>query len=68
MFGKLNRETINRHLRNTKDFIGRSYNRTKNFLSDLDHGVRVAYSVYNEVKPYLNKYIGEPSNKFRYGN
>ena len=43
---KLSRHNIRHAFNKTKTFVGKAYNHTKGFLSDLDSGVRVARDIY----------------------
>jgi len=56
MFGKITKQQGNHHFNRAKDFLGNAYNKTKNFLSDIDHGVKTFKSIYNVVAPVLDSY------------
>ena len=59
MFGKLNRQTIHNHFNTAKNCLGNAYHQTKGFLNDVHHGVNTFKSIYQEVKPYIEKYAGK---------
>ena len=67
MFGKLNRQTIHHHFNKAKNFLGNAYHQTKGFLNDVHHGVNTVKNIYQEVKPYIEKYGGKYiHNKLEY--
>ena len=64
MFGlKLNKHTLRNAYGKTKSFLGKAYNHTKGFLSDLDMGVRVARDIYSIASKPMVSMLGENFNK-----
>jgi hypothetical protein len=64
MFGvKFNRHSISQAIGKTKDFVGKAYSTTKNVLSDVDTGIRMAKQVYSIASPVLQTVLGENYNK-----
>ena len=41
MLGKINKHCLVQGFHNAKRFIGHAYGKTKNFVNDVDNGVRV---------------------------
>ena len=58
MFGKINKQIVQHHFNKAKSFIGNAYHHTKNFLNDVDRGVKTFKHVYSVVSPYIDKYAG----------
>ena len=56
MFNKLTRKHIAHGLGKAKNFIGTAYNHTKNFVGNVDHGVRVLKQVDGALSPVLDQY------------
>ena len=56
MFSKLTRQQLVNGLGKAKNFIGTAYGHTKNFLGNVDHGVRVLKHVYGALAPVLDQY------------
>ena len=50
MFGKLNRNTIRQRFKQGKVFLGNAYHKTKNFLGDVDSGVRLAKHIFSMLQ------------------
>ena len=63
MLGKLNRNNIRNAFHKTKGFVGRAYNHTKGFLSDLDSGINVAKNIYSIASGPLESMLGEDFKK-----
>jgi len=63
MFGKIRKQDVIRHFNKAKDFIGNAYHHTKNFLGDVDQGVRTIKNIYGAVSPILESYGVNTNNK-----
>ena len=61
MFGKITKHTVNHHFNKAKAFLGNAYHHTKNFLGDIDHGVRTFKHVYGALAPVLESYGVNPN-------
>ena len=62
MFGKISKHQVVYHFNKAKSFIGHAYHHTKNFLKDIDSGVRTFKHVYGALAPVLESY-GINTNK-----
>ena len=60
---KLSRHNIRHAFNKTKTFVGKAYNHTKGFLSDLDSGVRVARDIYSIASKPMESMLGENFSK-----
>ena len=56
MFGKITKQQVQHHFNKAKSFLGNAYNHTKNFLNDVDSGVKTFKSVYGALAPILDSY------------
>ena len=63
MFGKISKREVYHHLNKAKYFIGKAYTNTKNFLGDVDQGVRTFKHIYGAVAPILDSYGIKSDNK-----
>ena len=63
MFGKITKQQVTHHFNKAKDFLGNAYNKTINFLGNLDHGVRTFKQIYGVIAPVLESYGINPANK-----
>ena len=63
MFGKITKQQVSHHFNKAKIFFGHAYNHTKNFLGDVDQGVRTVKSIYGAVAPILESYGVNTNNK-----
>ena len=45
MFGKITRRDVAHDFNKAKNFLGNAYHHTRNFLGDVDNGVRESYGV-----------------------
>ena len=54
----MNRKHLVNGFNKAKNFIGSTYNNTKRFLGNVDHGVRLVKTVYGAVQPALEHYGG----------
>ena len=60
MFGsKITRHNIHANLRRAKNMLGGAYHHTKSILGDIDHGVRVAKTLYGAFSPVLDSLMGD---------
>jgi hypothetical protein len=58
MFGKLTKQTLTNAFHNTKKHLGSAYHHTKHVLGAIDHGVRIAKTVYGAISPYIDELGG----------
>ena len=63
MFGKITRRDVAHHFNKAKTFLGNAYHHTRNFLGDVDNGVRTLKHIYGAVAPVLESYGVNPANK-----
>ena len=56
MFGKVTKQQVHHHFNRRKDFLGKAYQPTRNFLGDIDDGVRTFKNIYSAVAPVLDSY------------
>ena len=63
MFGKITKRDVYHHFSKAKECLGNAYNHTKNFLGDVDQGVRTFKEIYGAVAPVLESYGIKPDNK-----
>jgi hypothetical protein len=56
MFGKITKQQVAHHFNKAKIFLGNAYNHTKNFLGDVDSGVKNLKTIYSVVSPILESY------------
>ena len=63
MSGKLNRQSLHHQANKANHVLGNAYNQTRNFLGNLDHGVRTFKQVYGAIAPVLESYGVNPGNK-----
>ena len=63
MLGKITKQQVSHHFNKAKDFLGTASHQTRNFLGNLDHGVRTFKQVYGAIAPVLESYGVNPSNK-----
>jgi hypothetical protein len=49
MLGKITKHQIHHHFNKAKDFLGHAYKNTKNFLNNVDSGVKTFKSIYMEL-------------------
>ena len=63
MFGKITRHHVQHHFNKAKEFIGNAYHHTKNFLGDIDSGVRTFKHVYGALAPVLESYGVNSGNR-----
>lgn len=63
MFGKVTKRQVLHHFSRAKDFLGSAYNQSKNFLGDIDSGVRTFKHVYGTLAPVLESYGVTAPNK-----
>ena len=63
MFGKISRRDVAHHFHRAKNFLGNAYRHTRNFLGDVDHGVRTFKHIYGAIAPVLESYGVNPANK-----
>ena len=56
MFGKVTKQQVHHHFNRAKDFLGKAYHHTRNFLGDIDDGVRTFKNIYSAVAPVLDSY------------
>ena len=63
MLGKINKHSLVQGFHKAKQFIGHAYGKTKNFLNDVDYGVRLLKKVYGAVSPILDQYGDNGVNK-----
>ena len=56
MLGKISKRQVNHHFNRVKDFIGNAYNHSKQFLGDIDTGVKTFKNIYSIVAPVLDSY------------
>ena len=61
--GKLSRESMHRAFNNVKGHMSRGYHATKQFLGNVDNGVRVAKHIYSALAPAIEHYGGGMVNK-----
>ena len=45
MFGKITKQQVHHHVNRAKDFLGKAYTNAKNFLGDVDNGVKT-FKIY----------------------
>ena len=62
MFGKITKHHVKHHFNKAKEFLGNAYHNTKDFLGDIDSGVRTFKQVYGVLAPVLESY-GVNTNK-----
>ena len=62
MLGKISKRQVNHHFNRVKDFIGNAYNHSKQFLGDIDTGVKTFKNIYSIVAPVLDSYGVNASN------
>ena len=67
MLGKISKRQVNHHFNRVKDFIGNAYNHSKQFLGDIDTGVKTFKNIYSIVAPVLDSY-GVNASKNNYTN
>ena len=64
MFGvKLDRNSFRHAIGKTKNLVGKAYSTTKNVLTDIDSGIRVAKQIYSIVSPVLQSTLGDNYHK-----
>ena len=63
MFGIITKQQVSHHFNKAKNFLGSAYHHTKNFLGDVDQGVRTVKSIYGAVAPILESYGVHTNNK-----
>lgn len=61
--GKFSKESFHRAFNNVKGHISHGYHKTKEFLGNVDHGVRVAKHIYSALAPAIEHYGGHQVNK-----
>ena len=55
---KLANRNVVHGLHRAKNFIGNAYSTTKNFLGNIDNGVRLFKTVYSALSPMIDNYGG----------
>ena len=55
---KLSKRNVLHGLSRAKNFIGNAYHSTKNFLGNVDNGVRLVKTVYGALSPMIAYYGG----------
>ena len=63
MLGKNSKHQIHHHFNKAKDFLGHAYKNTKNFLNNVDSGVKAFKSIYGALSPVLDTYGINQGNK-----
>ena len=63
MFGKITKQQVAHHFSEAKDFLGNAYNQTRNFLGNVDAGVRTCKQIYGAVAPVSESSGVEAENK-----
>ena len=63
MFGKITKQQVAHHFNKAKDFLGNAYHQTRNFLGNVDAGVKTFERVYGALAPVLESYGVSPRNK-----
>ena len=63
MFGKISHHQVAHHFSKAKQLLGSAYHQTKNFLGNVDHGIRTFKHIYGAVAPVLESYGVNPANK-----
>ena len=60
---KLSKRNVLHGLSRAKNFIGNAYHSTKNFLGNVDNGVRLFKTVYGALSPMIDNYGGTGMTK-----
>jgi hypothetical protein len=63
MFGRVTTQQVIHHFNKAKDVLRHAYNQTRNFLGNLDHGVRTDKQVHGAIAPVFESYSVNPGNK-----
>ena len=63
MFGKITKQQVAHHFNKAKVFLGNDYHQTRNFLGNVDAGVKTFKHVYGALAPVLESYGVSPGNK-----
>ena len=63
MFGKITKQQVAHHFTKAKNFLGTAYHNTKNFLGDVDSGIKNLKTIYSVVSPVLESYGMNTGNK-----
>ena len=63
MLAKISRRDVAHHVNRAKNFLGNAYHHTRNFLGDVDQGVRTFKQIYGAIAPVLESYGVNPANK-----